>query len=142
MSIKSTGSSVSAAQSSQSLWNSLLGTTPRLLLEDVYRFGEDYICDVSDTLETEILRICEDKLKRARPRVVRKDNGSGKGGPGPTDSALHAEVALGVDTVWETMVQAYELVGDQFEAYSMRNVFSWPEGLNSLVRSDSCGSAL
>ena len=128
-------------------WNALLGSssTPKMILEDVYRFGEDYLCDIADTLESEVLRICEEKLKRARTRVVRKDavgGGSGAGagaggvkagGGGPTDSALNAEVAAGVDAVWETMVQAYELVGDQFEAYAMRNVFAWPEGLEVTV---------
>ena len=124
-------------------WAAFLGgTTPRLFLEDVYRAGECYLCDIADVLEKEVHRLCEEQQKRSRgvraAGAARREGGGGGGGggggSGPTDSSLHAEIAAGVDCVWETMLQAYELVGDQFEAYALRNVFQWPEGVEFSVR--------
>ena len=139
-----------AAKDSAAAWSAFLGgITPRLLLEDVYRAGECYLCDVADVLEKEVLRLCEEQQRRAqgalRGGAARGAAGGGGGGSsssssssssggGPTDSSLHAEVAAGADFVWQTMLQAYELVGDQFELYATRNVFMWPEGVEFSVR--------
>jgi hypothetical protein len=142
-----------AAKDSAAAWSAFLGgITPRLLLEDVYRAGECYLCDVADVLEKEVLRLCEEQQRRAqgalRGGAARGAAGGGGGGGGgssssssssssgggPTDSSLHAEVAAGADFVWQTMLQAYELVGDQFELYATRNVFMWPEGVEFSVR--------
>jgi hypothetical protein len=129
-----------------------------LLLEDVYRAGECYLCDVADVLEKEVLRLCEEQQRRAqgalRGGAARGAAGGGGGGGGssssssssssgggPTDSSLHAEVAAGADFVWQTMLQAYELVGDQFELYATRNVFLWPEGVEFSVRAGAPRSA-
>ena len=117
-----------------------LGTSPRLFLEDVYRSGEDFFCDSVDGLEREMHRLCEEhaaqRSKGVRTGGARKQGAAAAAGSsaGPTDSALRAEVAAGVDSVWETLLQAYELVGDQFEAYALRNIFVWPEGLEFSVR--------
>ena len=100
---------------------------PRLLCAD-------YLCDVSDSLEAEVLRLCEEQLKKVRGRVSRGGAASAAKAAGPTDTALRAEVASGADSILDTMVQAYELVGDQFEGYARRNVFAWPEGLEAVVR--------
>jgi hypothetical protein len=125
--------SQSSRSADDSKIESFLGLTPRLFLEDVYRFGEDYVCDGVDSLEKEVLRM---STERSASRRLQRVRGKGKvgGGEGPTDSALSAEVANGVDHVWDTMLQAYELVGDQFEAYALRNVFTWPVGLDYTVR--------
>jgi hypothetical protein len=109
----------------------------------------DYLCDVADSLEAEVQRLCDEQQKRARGRVSRRDGAGGAGAAsaakasaqGPTDSALHAEIATGADLVWGTMLQAYELVGDQFEVYAHRNVFAWPEGLDFSVRAARCAAA-
>jgi hypothetical protein len=130
------------------------GVTPRLFLEDIYRAGECYLCDVADVLEKEVLRLCEEQQKRSQGALrgggaargaggtssssssssSSSGGGGGGGGGGPTYSSLHAEVAAGADFVWQTMLQAYELVGDQFELYATRNVFLWPEGVEFSVR--------
>ena len=94
----------------------------------------DYLCDVSDSLEVEVQRLCEEQLKKVRGRVSRGGAASAAKAAGPTDTALRAEVASGADSILDTMVQAYELVGDQFEVYARRNVFAWPEGLEYPVR--------
>jgi hypothetical protein len=105
------------------------------------------LCDVADVLEKEVLRLCEEQQKRsqgalrggaARGAGSSSSSSSGGGGGGPTDSSLHAEVAAGADFVWQTMLQAYELVGDQFELYATRNVFLWPEGVEFSVRAAAC----
>jgi hypothetical protein len=112
--------------------------------QDIYRAGECYLCDVADVLEKEVLRLCEEQQKRSQGALrggaargagsSSSSSSSGGGGGGPTDSSLHAEVAAGADFVWQTMLQAYELVGDQFELYATRNVFLWPEGVEFSVR--------
>jgi hypothetical protein len=146
---------------SAAAWSAFLGgITPRLFLEDIYRAGECYLCDVADVLEKEVLRLCEEQQKRSQGSLRGAargagavggggggggggsgDGGSSSGSGGPTDSSLHAEVAAGADFVWQTMLQAYELVGDQFELYATRNVFLWPEGVEFSVRAGAPRSA-
>ena len=101
---------------------------------------------MADSLEAEVQRLCEEQQKRARGRVSRRDGGGGSSSGAaassaqaaaaldPTGTALQAEIAKGADNVHSTMLQAYELVGDQFEGYARRNVFAWPEGLEAVVR--------
>ena len=137
MSSSSTGSSSSSSSSTDAKLEAFLGVAPRLFLEDVYRSGEDFFCDIVDGLEKEVHRLCEE---HAALRTKGRMGGRKAEGSGPTDSALRAEVASGVDSVWETLLQAHELVGDQFEAYALRNIFVWPEGLEYSVSGRSQGA--
>lgn len=103
-----------------------LGCSPGLFLEDVYRAGEDYCSDAVDALEREVLQLCSDSAaRRAKGRGAARKGAAG----GPTESALAEEVARGADACWDFMLRAHALTGDQFEAYVLRNVFTWPEGL-------------
>jgi hypothetical protein len=110
----------------QAKLETFMGVAPRVILEDIYRTGEDYLADTIDTLEREVLRVCEEnERKRVLGRSART---------GSVDmTALKAEVAAGVDQVWDLLVSAYAMAGDMFEAYALRNCFTWPAGLD-LVR--------
>ena len=107
----------------QAKLETFFGVAPRVVLDDVYRLGEDYLADTIDSLESEVMRVCEEnERKRKLGRSART---------GSIDvTALQAEVAAGIDKVWELLVSAYAMAGDMFEAYALRNCFTWPTGLD------------
>ena len=60
----------------QAKLESFLGVSPRVLLDDVYRAGEDYLCDTIDALEKEVVRVCEEaERKRALGRGAARSAG-------------------------------------------------------------------
>jgi hypothetical protein len=100
----------------------------------VYAFFEDYATDAIEVLEKEARRIV---LETAARRIRRSGGGGGgaaAGGDGPTESALHEEIARGADALWAVILEALELPGDQFEMYALSSVFRWPEGLSHVRR--------
>lgn len=107
----------------QAKLETFFGVAPRVVLDDVYRLGEDYLADTIDSLESEVMRVCEEnERKRKLGRSARM---------GSIDvTALQAEVAAGIDKVWELLVSAYAMAGDMFESYALRNCFTWPAGLD------------
>ena len=110
-----------------------LGIAPRVLLDDVYRAGEDYLCDTIDALEKEVVHVCEEaERKRALGRGAVRS--AGASAPALSEDA-RAEIVAGVDRVWGLLMGAYEVASDMFEQYCNRNVFTWPAGLDFAVSS-------
>ena len=116
------------ASDAQAKLGAYLGVAPRVLLDDVYRAGEDYLCDTIDALEKEVVRVSEE-AGRKRALANGAVRSASAVAPALTEEA-RAEIVAGVDRVWGLLMGAYEVASDMFEQYCNRNVFTWPVGLD------------
>ncbi len=97
----------------------------------VYRAGEDYVCDSVDQMERELTALVATIQSKGKLRKAGAGAGAGaaSSSSGPTDTALHEEIAQGMDRLWSLLLAPYEYAGDMFEVYSLKNLFAWPAGV-------------
>jgi hypothetical protein len=95
----------------------------------VYRAGEDYVCDSVDQMERELTALVATIQSKGKLRKAGAGAGASSSSSGPTDTALHEEIAQGMDRLWSLLLAPYEYAGDMFEVYSLKNLFAWPAGV-------------